>query len=49
MRSRTVEYPGILNVVQTYIEGMHFDDTLVLLKTDGQWRIVSKVFYLRAS
>lgn len=29
--------------------GLHFDDTLTLLKTQGQWRIVSKVFYLRAS
>lgn len=27
--------------------GMHFDDTLTLLKHDGHWVIVSKVFYLR--
>jgi len=29
--------------------GMHFDDTLTLLKHDGFWVIVSKVFYLRAA
>jgi hypothetical protein len=27
--------------------GMHFDDTLTLLKHEGRWTIVSKVFYLR--
>jgi hypothetical protein len=28
--------------------GMHFDDSLTLLKHEGRWVIVSKVFYLRA-
>ena len=27
--------------------GMHYDDTLTLLKHEGRWVIVSKVFYLR--
>ncbi len=27
--------------------GMHFDDTLTLLKHEDRWVIVSKVFYLR--
>ncbi len=27
--------------------GMHFDDTLTLLKHENRWIIVSKVFYLR--
>ncbi|MCP5087870.1 MAG: nuclear transport factor 2 family protein [Rhodobacteraceae bacterium] len=27
--------------------GMHFDDTLTLLRHDESWVIVSKVFYLR--
>ncbi|WP_050930354.1 nuclear transport factor 2 family protein [Aestuariivita boseongensis] len=27
--------------------GMHFDDTLTLLLHEGQWVIVSKLFYLR--
>lgn len=27
--------------------GMHFDDTLTLLKHDNRWVIVSKVFFLR--
>ncbi|MEO8242572.1 MAG: nuclear transport factor 2 family protein [bacterium] len=26
---------------------MHFDDSLTLLKQDGRWVIVAKVFYLR--
>ncbi len=29
--------------------GMHFDDTLTLLRHDGRWIIVSKVFFLRTA
>jgi hypothetical protein len=29
--------------------GMHFDDTLALLRHEGRWVIVSKVFFLRPS
>ena len=29
--------------------GMHFDDTLTLLRHEGRWQIVSKVFFLRSS
>lgn len=27
--------------------GMHYDDTLTLLRHEGRWQIVSKVFFLR--
>lgn len=29
--------------------GMHYDDTLTLLRHEGHWQIVSKVFFLRPS
>lgn len=29
--------------------GMHYDDTLALLRHEGRWVIVSKAFYLRPS
>jgi hypothetical protein len=29
--------------------GQHFDDTLGLVNDDGRWRIVSKIFFVRAS
>ena len=33
--------------VQDIWLGVHYDDTLTLLKHDARWVIVSKVFYLR--
>ncbi|MFN3845353.1 MAG: nuclear transport factor 2 family protein [Paracoccaceae bacterium] len=29
--------------------GAHYDDTLTLLRYEGRWQIVSKVFFLRQS
>jgi len=29
--------------------GQHFDDILTLLRHDGRWQIVSKVFHARPS
>lgn len=33
--------------VEDILYGMHYDDTLTLLRHDGRWQIVAKVFFLR--